>query len=1235
MSKSKPPPFARKLRKLRRDPWLFATDAVKNRVDLLETLPPGVRAPLGLEVPCQHRYTVVSAVYNVEAYLDAFLRSLTTQTVGFERHIELILVDDGSTDGSPEIIHKWRRKYPRNIQYVRKDNGGQASARNLGLTLVTGDWVTFIDPDDFVNTRYFEHVEAFLTKHHKVPLGLLCCNWIFFHERDDRYVNNHPLSYRFKGGSRTVNPHSERNFIAPSAATSFYRTDLVARHGCRFDERIRPSFEDAHFTARFLIECADAKAGYIAESEYYYRKRSNESSTLDGAWTHPGRYREVLEHGHLDLIERSRDRCGHVPPFIQWLLLYDLFWSIKRIVANTASVSFLSDAQKSKYRELIERIFDHIDTDTIEKFNLAGCWFFHKAGMLALFKQTSPDTHHAYVRDYDRAKGLVQISYFFRGAPLLERFLVNGRDATPHFAKSRIHRFLEEVFVEERLCWVPVDETCAALEFELDGAPARLKILGSPTSGPLTHGAIARAFKGKTRESSPSATALRTLATSPAVAARYRNAWMLLDRDQHADDNAEHLYRYILRNHPEINAFFVLAKESHDWDRLQAEGFRLVPFGGIEHKLLVLNADHVISSHADAFVLHILPASQYGDLLTFKFTFLQHGVIRDDISSWLNNKKIDLFVTSSPAEHESVAGDRSNYKFGRHCTKLVGLSRHDGLLEREEKTEKCILIMPTWRNYLVDNAKHGTTHRGKSERFYKSNYARTWKALLHSPRLQEVAQQHGYSVVFFPHANVQIYNDWFEAPDWIEVHSHKSEPILQRLYRRAAMLITDYSSVFFEMGILEKPVVYYQFDRDEMYGGGHPSRVGYFDFDRDGFGPAVTTEPELLSTIDGVLQQECQTPPEYLRRMRTTLPLRDGENRRRTFEAITALDAPTVLDSESEGIGLAMAETASRVAQRTDSKHTWGLAKARWSSLAATSALSPAATALRLAQAHRGLGELPAARTLLRDLPADDARVRGESVLLDILEGVSDGRDRVSTLSGMSFPDGDEERVTVVLEAARAQRRRGHLEAASETLDMLDASPGREQELAYLALDRGRWGDAVARLSLSLRRVPVCRRAEMHLGLARALVGLSSPNKALPHAKRASALDPGGAEPALTLAELLVAADRFGDAHETAVALYHTRRPSWRVGQARRLAGVLCSLQRFDTMAGLLESRAARWLREEDRFALLEGLERWKGLLAMDGAWREALDAADAEAVEHALSRARTELSAPASTLER
>lgn len=96
--------------------------------------------------------SVVIPVYNVEKYLDRCLSSVTKQTYS---NIEIILVDDGSKDNSGKLCEAWKNKDNR-IVVAHKNNGGLSDARNYGLKIATGGYISFIDSDDFVDSRFIE-----------------------------------------------------------------------------------------------------------------------------------------------------------------------------------------------------------------------------------------------------------------------------------------------------------------------------------------------------------------------------------------------------------------------------------------------------------------------------------------------------------------------------------------------------------------------------------------------------------------------------------------------------------------------------------------------------------------------------------------------------------------------------------------------------------------------------------------------------------------------------------------------------------------------------------------------------------------------------------------------------------------------------------------------------------------------------------------------------------------------
>ena len=101
------------------------------------------------------KVSVIIPVYNVEEYIDKCLKSLVNQTL---KEIEIIVVNDGSPDNSQKIIDKYVKKYPNKVKSFIKENGGQGSARNYGLLQANGEYIAYVDSDDWVETNMLEEM---------------------------------------------------------------------------------------------------------------------------------------------------------------------------------------------------------------------------------------------------------------------------------------------------------------------------------------------------------------------------------------------------------------------------------------------------------------------------------------------------------------------------------------------------------------------------------------------------------------------------------------------------------------------------------------------------------------------------------------------------------------------------------------------------------------------------------------------------------------------------------------------------------------------------------------------------------------------------------------------------------------------------------------------------------------------------------------------------------------------
>jgi CDP-glycerol glycerophosphotransferase (TagB/SpsB family) len=266
-------------------------------------------------------------------------------------------------------------------------------------------------------------------------------------------------------------------------------------------------------------------------------------------------------------------------------------------------------------------------------------------------------------------------------------------------------------------------------------------------------------------------------------------------------------------------------------------------------------------------------------------------VIKDDLSNWLNPKPIDVFVVSTPQELASIAGDGNRYRYSEREVRLTGLPRFDKIraVGKQFPPDKrdLILITPTWRHWLLPPLVKGSQRRTLAGDFLDSEFAREWLALLRSTQLQHVAREQGLTLGFLPHPNLHDVLHELALPAWVQPLSYQDNSV-QELFARAAVLVTDYSSIAFNAAYIERPVVYFQFDADRVLGGGHVGQRGYFSYERDGFGPVTATVAEAEAAIVQTVRAGRSPGSVYQERIDATFPDRDGRCCRRVTEAIIA-----------------------------------------------------------------------------------------------------------------------------------------------------------------------------------------------------------------------------------------------------------------------------------------------------------------------------------------------------------
>ena len=216
------------------------------------------------------KVSVIVPVYNVEKYLEKCLDSLVNQTL---KDIEIIVVNDGTKDNSQEIIDKYTKKYPKKVKGFIKENGGQSSARNYGLEYAKGEYIGFVDSDDYVELDMFEKL---YNKAKEDDFDISICNLNFVYEdTDDK------KEFSINMNSDLTDKESLRKHminIYPVVWNKIYKKSLFETSKLKFKEKVW--FEDVEFLYKLVPYVKSV--GVIDDYLYNYLQRQGSvTNTFD------------------------------------------------------------------------------------------------------------------------------------------------------------------------------------------------------------------------------------------------------------------------------------------------------------------------------------------------------------------------------------------------------------------------------------------------------------------------------------------------------------------------------------------------------------------------------------------------------------------------------------------------------------------------------------------------------------------------------------------------------------------------------------------------------------------------------------------------------------------------------------------------------------------------------------------------------------------------------------------
>lgn len=206
-----------------------------------------------------NKISVVVPIFNMEQYMAKALNSLLKQTYD---DFEILLIDDGSTDGSPKLCDEYAKRYS-NVRTIHKENGGLSSARNAGIEHATGDCIIFPDPDDWVCEDYLETLMELNNLYHS---DLEICGYYVVDDRhamldsqDEKRVlmtQEEAIKKLFVGGG-----------FSGFAVNKMYHMDIIRSNEIFFDLELGMA-QDLHFAFRYMLHCE--KISYTSKQLYYY-----------------------------------------------------------------------------------------------------------------------------------------------------------------------------------------------------------------------------------------------------------------------------------------------------------------------------------------------------------------------------------------------------------------------------------------------------------------------------------------------------------------------------------------------------------------------------------------------------------------------------------------------------------------------------------------------------------------------------------------------------------------------------------------------------------------------------------------------------------------------------------------------------------------------------------------------------------------------------------------------------
>ena len=825
----------------------------------------------------QFTFSVITPIYNVEAYLEEAIRSIENQTIGFEKNVQLILVNDGSPDDSYKICEKYSAKYPDNVLYIEKENGGVSSARNEGLKHAVGTYIIFFDGDDMWEKNALLRIAKFFEDSDD-SFDVCSCRIEYAGDYESKI---HPLDYKFENGTRVVDLLKEPDMVSSTIGNVVFRKSAL--ESMEFTRGLSAG-EDSEFVNTVLLN--NPVLGIKPDAIFYYRRNLGAGSGSSSAPARKSWYLDVPREYYGSLCRKSIEKHGVVLPFIQHVVLYDMRWRFNK----PQVVNILSEEERKQYLELLHQTIKDFDLGVIQSVNGIDQYQklyysnlkygksiiedaenikhkYYYNGQL-LINLRVPSLFNIAVMEIEngelRIEGITYASVIGRPYSL---YATDGKREyelhTESYTRADYKGFIAETIVGAQLfrVFIPVREGATITFFiRAEGKKIRLSPGYKNYIGQLQvikghryehsfctrKGYLIKFGKRNIRIFKESAKMIlasearltrEILKYKGAASAKDRIKEAAIQRDIRNSKLKKRVAFITIRSDGELNENL-----KHVYDQLDAPKVKLAKKDLYIDKLRGKAARMVYSSKVVVTDDYCFLFKDYGKKEGQKFVQLWHaagagkhfgkdGGFTFAPIDRLYHRDYDLVAVSGEASREAFA---SAFDLPVDKVQAVGVSRTDIFFDEER-------IRQARENVM---SKHPELE-GR-------------QVILYTPTFRDVRglgrKRFRPALDFKKLSEELLPNQVFV----IKPHPVMTEPILDRQYDNVMelrdvetndimiasdLMVTDYSSTFFEYALLKKPVVFFCYDFDEY------DRDFYIDFEHELPGDILRTQEELFEYL--------------------------------------------------------------------------------------------------------------------------------------------------------------------------------------------------------------------------------------------------------------------------------------------------------------------------------------------------------------------------------------------------